>query len=57
MVAPTMATSEYRNIKGLMTLLEKRNSAHLAPYSPQPRIVEKAKEHRAMAVKIDTQLP
>ena len=30
---------------------------HLAPYNPQPRIVEKAKQQSAIAVNIETQFP
>ena len=55
--APTMATREYTTINGLMTFSPKINSMHLAPYSPQPKMVEKAKQQSATAVKIDTQFP
>lgn len=56
-VAPTIAISEYATMKGLIIFSPKMNSIHLAPYNPQPRIVENAKQQRATAVKIDTQLP
>ena len=57
-VAPRIATREYTTINGFTTFsLENRNSIHLAPYSPHPMIVEKAKQHIATAVKTDIQLP
>ena len=56
-VAPRMATREYTNIKGLITLEENKNSIQRAPYNPQPMIVENAKQHRATAVKIEIQFP
>ena len=57
MVAPTIAVREYRTMKGMLEREPKRNSIHLVPYSPQPMMVEKAKQHIATAVKIDIQLP
>ncbi len=56
-VAPRIATREYTTMNGLMTFSENRNSMHRAPYSPQPMIVEKAKQHMATAVNKETQLP
>lgn len=56
-VAPRIATREYTTMKGFIILEENKNSIHLAPYSPQPMIVENAKQHMAIAVKMDTQLP
>ena len=56
-VAPKIATREYTTINGLMIFAENKNSIQRAPYNPQPIIVEKAKQHMAMAVKTDTQLP
>jgi len=56
-VAPRMATREYTNIKGLITLEENKNSIQRAPYNPQPMIVENAKQQRATAVKIEIQFP
>lgn len=56
-VAPTIAVEEYATMKGLIIFSPQINSKHLAPYNPQPRIVENAKQQSAMAVKIDTQLP
>ena len=53
-VAPTIAVREYSTMKGMLEREPKRNSIHLVPYSPQPMIVEKAKQHIATAVKIDT---
>ena len=53
-----MAARENTTIKGLTALWEEqRYSTKRAPYSPQPSTVEKAKLHRAMAVKMVTQLP
>lgn len=52
-----MATREYTNIKGLITLEENKNSIQRAPYNPQPMIVENAKQQRATAVKIEIQFP
>ena len=49
--------SAYDSCKGMLEREPKRNSIHLVPYSPQPMIVENAKQHIATAVKIDTQLP
>ena len=58
MVAPTIATSAYTIMNGLMSpRSEDKNSIHLVPYSPQPMIVENAKQQSATAVKIDTQPP
>ena len=56
-VAPTMAISEYTTINGLIIFSPKINSIHLAPYNPQPKIVENAKQQSAIAVKMDTQFP
>ena len=56
-VAPTIAIKEYATMKGLIIFSPKINSAHLAPYNHQPKIVEKAKQQSATSVKIDTQLP
>lgn len=56
-VAPIIAMQEYTTINGLITFSPKINSIHLAPYSPQPKMVEKAKQQRAIAVKTDTQFP
>lgn len=57
-VAPRIATREYTTMNGFTIFsLENRNSIHLAPYSPHPIIVEKAKQHIATAVKTDIQLP
>ena len=56
-VAPIMAMHEYITMNGLITFSPKINSMHLAPYNPQPKMVEKAKQQRAIAVKMDTQFP
>ena len=56
-VAPTIATSEYNTRNGFTAFDLNINSTHLDPYKPQPIMVEKAKQHIATAVKIDTQLP
>ncbi len=49
-VAPRMATREYTNIKGLITLEENKNSIQRAPYNPQPMMrAENAKQQRATA--------
>ena len=44
-------------MKGLMTFSPKRYSLQRAPYRPQPRMVVKAKQHMATAVKMVIQLP
>ena len=41
----------------LRTSLPNRYCAHLAPYSPQPKTVAKAKQHSAAAMNTDTQPP
>ena len=56
-VAPTMAINEYTTMKGLITFSPKMNSMHLAPYNPQPKMVENAKQQSAMAVKMEIQFP
>lgn len=56
-VAPMIATNAYTTINGFINLLPIRNPTHLEPYSPQPRIVENAKQQRATAVNIDIQFP
>ena len=56
-VAPTIATREYTIINPLFTLEPTKNSIHLVPYKPHPRIVENAKQHIAIAVTTDTQPP
>lgn len=56
-VAPTIAMHEYTTINGLITFSPKINSMHRAPYNPQPKMVENAKQQRAIAVNIDTQFP
>ena len=56
-VAPRMATREYTNIKGLITLEENKNSIQRAPYNPHPIMVENAKQHNATAVKMEIQFP
>ena len=56
-VAPRIATREYAMRNGFVTLEENKNSMHLAPYSPQPIMVEKAKQHIDTAVKMEIQLP
>ena len=52
-VAPMIATNEYTNIKGLITLEENKNSIQRAPYNPHPIMVETAKQHNATAVKME----
>ena len=52
-----IATNEYTNIKGLITLEENKNSIQRAPYNPHPIMVENAKQHNATAVKMEIQLP
>ena len=44
-------------IKGLIVLAPNRNSMQRAPYSPQLIVVENAKQHMAIAVKIEIQFP
>ena len=57
-VAPRIDTNEYITRNGRTTLLLlNRNCTKREPYSPQPIIVENAKQHSATAVKIDDQLP
>ena len=57
-VAPRMETKEYTTKKGRTTLsLRQRNAMKREPYSPQPMMVEKAKQHSATAVKMDAQPP
>ena len=57
-VAPRMETKEFTTKKGRTTLsLRQRNAIKREPYSPQPMMVEKAKQHSATAVKMDAQPP
>ena len=57
MVAPTMATSAYTSMNGLLTREPNKNSMQRVPYNPHPIMVENAKQHMATAVKTDTQFP
>ena len=47
-VAPTIAMHEYTTINGLITFSPKINSMHRAPYNPQPKMVENAKQKRRL---------
>ena len=44
-------------MNGFIAALPNKNSMHLEPYRPHPRIVEKAKQQSATASITDTQLP
>ena len=57
-VAPNIDTKEYTTKNGFITLsLWNKNETNLEPYNPQPIIVEKAKQHKEIAVKIDAHPP
>lgn len=57
MVAPTMETKEYTTRNGRTNFSPPRNSIQREPYKPHPMMVLNAKQHMAIAVRMDTQPP
>ena len=57
MVAPTMETSEYTIRNTRLIRVPSRNSTQRWPYRPQPRMVEKAKQHSTKEARTEANLP